>query len=620
MEFNNFNIPKIVASVGQRAPPERSCQSTANYSSNGQREGPRSNHSHAALILNEPCVDKVMSIPSAKVGQVIGSGGAKVRDLQHSFNVRIKIGKSAVDTTDIILFGTDSAITKVEEMIKELIDEKWSSTKPEVSSSSGTSAQAGSCPNKYVHGKGKETIPKVLTQCNQAQNTNTVNLPNIVKNFYKEDPVISLMPRDMITYWRNIYDIDVKLRGKHDKVKEIPNLLFTFEQAFKDYPEILEKLYKQGLTKPFPIQSQVWPILLKGEDMIATAQTNVGKTLAFLLPALVHVLGQPTPRIERAGPSALFVAPTKQLAIQIQKELKKYVYNGITSMCYIHVADLYEDFYFILKGVDIIITTPRRLADLIIVKQINVRCISYIVLDEVDQMLDMGFGPQINLSLIELGSEHQFVMTSATLSPAVRHLADTYMNNPIYVNVGSIHTIKAGYTITQKVKVVDENDKFTLLNQFMYNLDSNKKVLIICATKTIAYNVAEDLFDNGFECDSFVDQSEIEEGFDDTSNILIATNVADIVLKDITHFVNFDFPEKIEDYVKRIIQIESAGGKGVVISIMTQNDSANASALIDILNKGKQEVPSELQNMVEVYNKSKKEIKRGRHGQKGRKQ
>ncbi|CAH4039008.1 probable ATP-dependent RNA helicase DDX53 [Pieris brassicae] len=631
---SDMNISEIAAPVEQRAPPERSCQSRANYSAKGQRMGPQSNQSNGARTRDEPRVnDKVISIPSAKVGQVIGRGGFKLRDLEYGSNVKIKIGNSTGDNTDITLFGTDFAIAKVEKMIKDLtIDRKKSSTKPEVNSSSDAAAQASwSSPTTYVNSEGKGTNARVLTHCDQVQKENWVKLPPVVKNFYKEDPVITLMPRDMVTYWRRcIYDIDVKHRGKNFKVKEIPNVLFTFEQAFKDYPEILDKMYKQGLTKPFPIQSQAWPILLKGEDMIVIAQSGAGKTLAFLLPALIHVGGQPTPREERPGPTALIVAPTKQLAIQIQKEVNKYHYKGITSVCCVHGgADRQEQIDIVLKGVDIVITTPGRLIDLIIAEHVNVRYFSYIVLDEVDRMLDMGFGPQINLSLIDLRPEHQFVMTSVTLPSAVRHLADTYMHNPVYVNVGSIHSNIAVHTITQKVRIIEQKEKFSLLRHFICNMGYNNKVLIFCATKTIASNVTADLAYNGFDCKSLLgdqDQSEfeaaLEDTMDDTVSILVATEVAaqDIDMKDLTHVINFDFPQKIEEYVHRVGLMGKAGRKGIVISIMTKNDSANASNLIDILKEEKQEVPSELQNMADCYNKSKRDTKRGRHGQRGRKQ
>ncbi|XP_047524066.1 probable ATP-dependent RNA helicase DDX53 [Pieris napi] len=630
---NNY-IPETVTPVGQIAPPQRSCQSGANYSAQGQIMGSQSNQSIGACTSDEHRVtDKVISIPTATVGRVVGRRGFKLRDLESGGNVKIKIGDSSGDNTDITLFGTDFAIAKVEKMIKDLtIDRKKSSKKPAGNSSSDTAAQAGwSSPNTVVNSEGKEAIAIASTHCDQAKNVTWVKLPHIVKNFYKEDPVMALMSQDMVTYWREyIYGITVKRRGKKLGVKEIPNLLLTFEQAFKDYPEILDKIHEQGLTKPLPIQSQAWPILLKGEDVICIAQKGAGKTLAFLLPALIHVGGQPTPREQRLGPTALIVAPTKQLAIQIQKEFNKYHYKGITSVCCIHGrADRQEQIDIILKGVDIVITTPGRLFDLIIAKHVNVRYFSYIVLDEVDQMLDMGFGPQINLSLTNLRSEHQFVMTSVTLPATVRHLADAYMHNPVYVNVGSSHCNKAVHTITQKVRIVEQNDKFSLLRHFICNMGSNNKVLIFCATQTIASNVTEDLAYNGFDCKSLLedqDQSEFEaasqDTTDDTVSILVAADIAaqDIDMKDLTHVINFDFPLKMEEYVHRIGLMGKSGRKGIVISLMTKNDSANASDLINILKEVKQEVPGELQNMADWYDMSKMENKRGRHGQRGRKQ
>lgn len=120
-----------------------------------------------------------------------------------------------------------------------------------------------------------------------------------------------------------------RVLDKTDQSRPVPNPVQTFEQAFHDYPEILGEIEKAGFTTPSPIQTQAWPILLSGEDMIGIAQTGTGKTLAFLLPALIHIDGQDVPREERKDPTVLIVAPTRELALQIDREVNKYHYKGI---------------------------------------------------------------------------------------------------------------------------------------------------------------------------------------------------------------------------------------------------------------------------------------------------
>lgn len=154
----------------------------------------------------------------------------------------------------------------------------------------------------------------------------------IIKHFYKEAPEIANMtPEQVASFRESRNNIVVDRTFKTEEDKPIPNPVMTFEQAFSDYPEILDEIQKQGFTDPSPIQCQAWPVLLCGEDLIGIAQTGTGKTLAFLLPALIHIDGQITPREERCGPSVLVWAPTRELALQIEKEVKKYYYKGIKS-------------------------------------------------------------------------------------------------------------------------------------------------------------------------------------------------------------------------------------------------------------------------------------------------
>ncbi|CAK1545538.1 unnamed protein product [Leptosia nina] len=573
--------------------------------------------------------NKKIHIPSSKVGRVIGKGGSKIRDLEYECEAKIKIGDSSGNDTDITLFGTDAAISKVEKMINDLtIDREC--RPPKNNSYNG----ANSSTNEFltVNSDGVEVLDwaKLNAYHDQQQQDRWAKLPPIVKDFYKEDPEVAAMPPEEVKRWR-LANNDIQVRRTFDNkadLKDIPNPVLTFEQAFKHYPEILDEIYKQNFTHPSPIQSQAWPILLRGEDMIGIAQTGTGKTLAFLLPALIHIDGQPTPREEREGPTVLILAPTRELALQIDKEVSKYQYRGIKSVCIYGGGDRREQINVVTKGVDIVIATPGRLNDLVMARHLNAINFSYIVLDEADRMLDMGFEPQIRKSLFDVRPDRQCVMTSATWPAGVRRLAETYMKDPIQVNVGSLD-LAAVHTVTQKIMFLEEDDKVEYLLEFIESMDPNDKVIIFCGKKATASHISSDLVCKGIMCQSLHgdrDQSDREAALEDmvegTVNILVATDVASrgIDIKDLTHVINLDFPRHIEEYVHRIGRTGRAGKTGIALSFMTRSDWAHAKELISILEEANQEVPEELRLMAERFDamKARRERDGGRGGRGGR--
>ncbi|XP_072933321.1 probable ATP-dependent RNA helicase DDX43 [Epargyreus clarus] len=553
---------------------------------------------------------KVMQISSQMVGRVIGKGGSKIRDLEHDSEAKIKIGDSSGAETELTLFGTDEAISKVESMINELTQDR----RPASRAPLNTSTESGGSANFFKQtSDGVEVVDwsKLNAFHDEQQQDRYNKLPPIIKDFYKEDPKIKAMSVDEVWRWRKTNnDIQVK-RTFDDKpgLKPIPNPVLTFEQAFQDYPEILDEIYKQEFTQPSPIQSQAWPILLSGEDMIGIAQTGTGKTLAFLLPALIHIEGQTIPREERDGPTVLILAPTRELALQIDKEVSKYQYKGIKSVCLYGGGDRKMQIKVVSKGVDIVIATPGRLNDLVLAGHVNVINFSYIVLDEADRMLDMGFEPQIRKSLFDVRPDRQTVMTSATWPSGVRRLAETYMKDPIQVNVGSLD-LAAVHTVTQKIQFVEENEKEAALFEFLMNMEPTDKVIIFCGKKATATHITTELCLKGIECQSLhgdrdqIDrEAALEEMVDGTVNILVATDVASrgIDIKDLTHVVNFDFPRHIEEYVHRVGRTGRAGKTGIALSFIARNDWAHAAELIKILEEANQEVPHELDQMAERF-------------------
>ncbi|XP_053672806.1 probable ATP-dependent RNA helicase DDX43 [Anopheles nili] len=432
--------------------------------------------------------------------------------------------------------------------------------------------------------------------------------PPLIKMFYNERKEVEEMSAAEVAQFRasnNNIVVERTFKDVEGDRKPIPNPVSQFDQAFGEYPDLMEELHKQKFTTPTPIQAQAWPILLRGEDMIGIAQTGTGKTLAFLLPALIHIDGQPMPRADRGGPNVLVLAPTRELALQIEKEVAKYQFRNIQAVCLYGGGDRRAQINVVRRGIEILIATPGRLNDLVQEGVVNVSSITYLVLDEADRMLDMGFEPQIRKVLLDVRPDRQTVMTSATWPDGVRRLAQSYMHDPIQVYVGTLD-LAATHTVTQLIEVMDEEDKYHRINEFVRDMLPTDKVIIFCGKKTRADDLSSDFVLSGIHCQSIHgnrEQSDREQALEDikrgTVNILIATDVASrgLDIEDITHVVNYDFPRNIEEYVHRVGRTGRAGRTGISLSFFTRSDWGVAAELIKILEEAQQEVPHEVRDM-----------------------
>ncbi|MEQ2230230.1 putative ATP-dependent RNA helicase ddx43 [Ilyodon furcidens] len=319
------------------------------------------------------------------------------------------------------------------------------------------------------------------------------DLPPLKKNFYTEAASVSTLTPEEVREWRmennNIFVDDIKEEGEK---RPIPNPCRTFLEAFELYPEIMENIERVGFIKPTPIQSQAWPVLLSGEDLIAIAQTGTGKTLAYLLPGFIHMDGQPVPRAERGGPGMLVLTPTRELALQIETECNKYRYKGYKSICIYGGGDRRGQINLVKSGVDIVIATPGRLNDLQMNELINLHSVTYLVLDEADRMLDMGFEPQILKILLDIRPDRQTVLTSATWPTGVRRLGKSYLKNPMMVYVGTLD-LAAVNTVEQTLLIVQEEEKKMYVFDFIRNMQSQDKVLVFVGKKIIADDLSSDM-------------------------------------------------------------------------------------------------------------------------------
>jgi ATP-dependent RNA helicase DDX43 len=353
------------------------------------------------------------------------------------------------------------------------------------------------------------------------------------------------------------------------------------------------------------------PILLKGLDYVGIVQTGTGKTLAFLLPALIHIDGQTTPRSERLGPNVLVLSPARELALQIEKEVKKINYKGITSVCIYGGGDRKEQISVCTRGVEIIIGTPGRLYDLMKAGAMNVTSVTYLVMNEADRMQDLGFEPQILKILLDIRPDRQTVMTSATWPSGVRRLATKYLKEPIQLYVDTLD-LRAAKSVEQHIVILKaEDDKTTMLMDYIENkMEPEDKLIVFVSRKSTADTLSCDLILKNISCQSIHgdrEQCDREQALEDFKEsyvkILIATDVASrgIDMKDITCVFNYDFPHNMEEYVHRVGRTGRAGRTGKSITLMTRQDWKNAKELIEILQEGGQEVLPELIDMAERY-------------------
>ncbi|KAH9637127.1 hypothetical protein HF086_016149 [Spodoptera exigua] len=395
--------------------------------------------------------------------------------------------------------------------------------------------------------------------------------------------------------------------------EDIPNPYIELEKS--EFPEYIKSFLKdQGFDKPTIIQSQGWPIALSGQNFVGIAQTGTGKTLAYLLPAVVHIKEKKARK--GLGPIVLVLAPTRELARQIEQVAKDFEKSmNVRTLCVYGGASRAVQASKLQEGVDILIATPGRLNDFIVSKTVSLSRSTYIVLDEADRMLDMGFEPQIRQALEGVPLERQILMFSATWPKEVRHLAKDYLGEFVQVNVGSTE-LSANHNIKQHVHICDTDDKMSLFKSIMHEISGQGfgKLLIFANTKKFVDTLALTLRRNGWPADGIhgdktqAQRDKIINKFKSgRANILVATDVAarGLDVDGVTHVINYDFPNTSEDYIHRIGRTGRHDNKGVSHTILTDENARQASSLIEVLKEANQEIPQELDDLARSHDVSK---------------
>ncbi|KAJ4805977.1 ATP-dependent RNA helicase DBP3 [Rhynchospora pubera] len=378
--------------------------------------------------------------------------------------------------------------------------------------------------------------------------------------------------------------------------------LTSFEQS--NLPENVLQCC-QNFKKPSPIQSHAWPFLLNGRDFIGIAATGSGKTIAFGVPALMHILNKKK-QSKKAVPRCLVLSPTRELAQQISDVLSEAGSAcGVKTVCLYGGTSKGPQISALKSGVDIVIGTPGRMKDLIEMGVCSLKEVSFVVLDEADRMLDLGFEPEVRAILSQTCSVRQMVMFSATWPLAVHQLAQEFMDpNPVKVVIGS-EDLSANHDVMQIVEVLDDRSRDDRLLALLekYHQSKRNRVLVFVLYKKEAARVESMLQRKGWKAVSVHgdkaqhDRTKALSLFKDgTCPLMIATDVAarGLDIPDVEVVINYSFPLTTEDYVHRIGRTGRAGKKGVAHTFFTQANKALAGELVNVLREAGQVVPASL--------------------------
>ncbi|XP_038205797.1 putative ATP-dependent RNA helicase Pl10 isoform X2 [Arvicola amphibius] len=374
-------------------------------------------------------------------------------------------------------------------------------------------------------------------------------------------------------------------------------------------------------TRPTPVQKHAIPIIKEKRDLMACAQTGSGKTAAFLLPILSQIYtdgpGEALRAVKENGkygrrkqyPISLVLAPTRELAVQIYEEARKFSYRSRVRPCVVYGgADIGQQIRDLERGCHLLVATPGRLVDMMERGKIGLDFCKYLVLDEADRMLDMGFEPQIRRiveqdTMPPKGVRHT-MMFSATFPKEIQMLARDFLDEYIFLAVGRVGSTSEN--ITQKVVWVEEADKRSFLLDLLNATGKDSLILVFVETKKGADSLEDFLYHEGYACTSIHgdrSQRDREEALHQfrsgKSPILVATAVAarGLDISNVKHVINFDLPSDIEEYVHRIGRTGRVGNLGLATSFFNERNINITKDLLDLLVEAKQEVPSWLENM-----------------------
>ncbi|CAL9729948.1 ATP-dependent RNA helicase Ded1p [Monosporozyma unispora] len=417
----------------------------------------------------------------------------------------------------------------------------------------------------------------------------------------------------------NYDDIPVDASGK-----DVPELIEEFTSPPLE-PLLLENIKLAHFTKPTPVQKYSIPIVTMGRDLMGCAQTGSGKTGGFLFPVLSEMFttgpvqdngDQPRSYYMKKGlPRCVILSPTRELTTQIYDEAVKFTYRSWVKPCVVYGGSpIGQQMREIDSGCDLLVATPGRLNDLLERGKISLRNVKYLILDEADRMLDMGFEPQIRHIVDECDmpsvENRQNLMFSATFPTDIQHLARDFLNDYIFLSVGRVGSTSEN--ITQKILYVEDMDKKSALLDLLSTAQEGL-TLIFVETKRMADQLTDFLIMQNMRATAIHgDRTQIEReralgAFKSgAADILVATAVAarGLDIPNVTLVINYDLPTDIDDYVHRIGRTGRAGNTGTAISFFNNNNSNIVRGLVDLLKEANQDVPGFLEDALRFSSRS----------------
>jgi len=442
----------------------------------------------------------------------------------------------------------------------------------------------------------KKTLPEV--------DHSKVNYPPFRKNLYIQVKELTNLKPHEVEDLRRTHG-DIRVRGKY-----CPCPVKSFMQC--GLPDkIIKILERRDYDQPFPIQMQAMPALMCGRDVIGVAQTGSGKTLAYLLPVIRHILDQPK-LADGDGPIGFVIAPTRELALQIQREAQVFCKAvNLFSVCAFGGGPMGEQLSALKKGAELLVGTPGRLIDVLTTsngKITNLRRVTFMVLDEADRMFDMGFEPQIGMFLQGTRPDKQVAMFSATLPTHVEALARQVLKKPLEIMVGERNT--AANNVTQFVEVLEESSKFYRLLQLLGEWHEHGHIIIFVQQQKDVDEMFTELLKYGYPSLALhggQDQQDrdftLQDFKDGVANVLIATSVAarGIDVKQVILVINFKVPDHLEDYIHRIGRTGRAGKHGYAYTFIQPDEGDRAQDMVDALRQCDQKVPEKLKKVAEEH-------------------
>lgn len=369
----------------------------------------------------------------------------------------------------------------------------------------------------------------------------------------------------------------------------------TFNEFGFD-PRVLEGIESLGYETATPIQEQAIPAILAGRDIIGSAQTGTGKTAAFLLPVIHRIIT--TKHDEHI--KALVIVPTRELAVQIDQQMQGMsyftpvssipVYGGTDGTTYSNEQKALTD------GADVVICTPGRMLSHLNMGYVNISGLSYLILDEADRMLDMGFHDDIMKIITYLPEKRQNLLFSATMPAAIRQLARKILDNPVEIN---ITVSKPAEKVKQEAYMVYDAQKIPLVEHLL-GLKKLRSILIFCSTKEKTKQLARDLKRLKLSADeihSDIDQDARERVLNRFKsrdlNILVATDILSrgIDIDDIDLVINYDVPHDAEDYVHRVGRTARAEAEGEAVTLVNEKDQRRFAAIEELIEKTVEKPP-----------------------------